>query len=169
MPTKYVENLTNHTMYVGGKAIPAGEGRDIDVAYLPPEHQDEVLPVAVSAPSLDDLLTVLLAKGVKDVLPELDGLTQDALDRLIELENESATPRKTVLEAVKALQIKRAADQMDAQQAEKQKQFEADVEHVYNAQLALLTAEQRDALGEADHAELLTKARAEVSENGKQG
>ena len=40
MPTKYIENTTANNLFVGGKMIPPGEGRDIDTSLLPPEHRD---------------------------------------------------------------------------------------------------------------------------------
>ena len=48
MPTKYIENTTRESIFVGGKLIAPGDGRDIDISLLPPEHHDA--PVAELPP-----------------------------------------------------------------------------------------------------------------------
>ncbi len=168
MATKFIENTKIHTIFIGGKMIPAGEWRDIDVRFLPPEQQDKVTPVALPQFGLDEPLVELLTKPVKDVLPALNELTLEALDRVVALEDAADTPRKTVLTAAKALQMTRVSEQMETEEAEKHAQFEAHVEAVYNAKLALLTPEQLQALDETGHAALLTEARAEVNANDAQ-
>ena len=66
MPTKHIENTTNAPIYVGGKMIQPGTGRDIDVALLPPEYQEQTAAAALAEPTLADLIEALRAKPVKD-------------------------------------------------------------------------------------------------------
>jgi hypothetical protein len=107
MGTKYIENLGSETIFVGGKMIPPGEGREIDELLLPPEHRDAPAPQVDTPPSLDELLGKELDKSVKDLEATLGGLTQEALDRMGELEAEGKQ-RKTLLEAIAAEKVKRA-------------------------------------------------------------
>ena len=137
--TQFYVNETAHTQFVGGRMIPPGEGRDVPLMYLPATHRSEPeAPVLHTEPSLDELLADLLRLGVKNIVVQLPGLTNEALDRLEALEREAtapAVPRKTLLEAVGAERLKRAAatfqDELDAQHA---------------AQLATLSPEERAAV-----------------------
>lgn len=119
MGTKHIENNTPNTIYVGGRMIAPGEGRDIDERDLPPEHRDAPVVVEVAGPSLDDELAMLLKGPVKDVVATLGTLTHEALDRLAEIEGTYAHPRKTLLEAIGDEKIRRAdealqSDNLDA-------------------------------------------------------
>ena len=58
MPTKHIENTTGAPIYVGGKMIQPGTGRDIDVALLPPEFQDQTATAALAEPTLARTLGV---------------------------------------------------------------------------------------------------------------
>jgi hypothetical protein len=137
--TQFYVNETAHTQFVGGRMIPPGEGRDVPLMYLPATHRPEPeAPVLHTEPSLDELLADLLRLGVKNIVVQLPGLTNEAIDRLEALEREAtapAVPRKTLLEAVGAERLKRAAatfqDELDAQHA---------------AQLATLSPEEREAV-----------------------
>ena len=64
MPTKHIENTTDAPIYVGGKMIQPGTGRDIDVALLPPEFQEQTAAAAPAEPTLADLIEALRAKSV---------------------------------------------------------------------------------------------------------
>lgn len=137
--TQFYVNETAHTQFVGGRMIPPGEGRDVPLMYLPATHRPEpVVVLAPEAPSLDALLADMMAHSVKHVVALLPELTNEAIDRLEALEREAiapAVPRKTLLEAVGAERLKRAAatfqDELDAQHA---------------AQLATLSPEERAAV-----------------------
>jgi hypothetical protein len=138
MPTKHIENTTASPIFVGGKLIPPGTGRDIDVAFLPPEHRDGAPATSADEPpSLHALVEALHAKSVKDITAELPSLTQEALDMLREAEQGSAKPRSSLLSAIEAERIRRAAEQMNAKDDE-----------AYANQLAGLTPEQLAAIGE---------------------
>lgn len=119
MGTKHIENNTPNTIYVGGKMIDPGCGRDIDERDLPPEHRDAPVVLVVAGLSLDDLLADVLKESVKEITHQLAGLTHEALDRLAELEHEAKHPRKTLLEAIADEKIRRAdealqSDNLDA-------------------------------------------------------
>lgn len=154
MGTKWIENPGKNTMFVGGKMIPAGEGRLIDEASLPPERRDAVARVsdAPEAPGLDDLVRALLKKSVRDVTAELPGLTQEALDRAQALESEDKTPRSTLLAAMSAEQLKRADERL----------FQERVDLAYQEQLAALTAEELESIGEEGLAKLREQAELDV-------
>jgi hypothetical protein len=146
MPTKYIENTGASPIFVGGKLIPPNDGRDIDVALLPPEHRDAPAPAgAQDAPSLADLVAQLQAKTVKVIAAELPQLTHEALDLLAEAESATGKPRAGVLAAIEAERLRRANERL---QAENNAQDDA----AYAEQLANLTAEQRAALGEPPQA-----------------
>lgn len=138
MPTKHIENTTASPLFIGGKLIPPGEGRDIDVRLLPPEHREGHAPAVPSAaPNLVELVQALHAKPVKEIVAELPGLTQEAFDLLCQAEKEHAKPRASLLTALEAERIRRANAQLEA---------EADA--AYQRQLANLTPEQLAAIGE---------------------
>lgn len=109
MGTKHITNDGPHTIYVGGKMIASGEGRDIDERDLPPELRDAPAPVVEEAgPSLDDELGELLKQPVRIIVGGLSRKTHEALDRLAELERGHEHPRKTLLEAIADEVIRRA-------------------------------------------------------------
>ena len=111
MPKKYIENDTDHVMYVGGKMIPPGEGREIDEAQLPAEHSDVPVP-ATEEPESDGLteadLLELLEGNVDQVTAALADLDAEALIRLAALEAERSHPRVTIERAIEAERLKRA-------------------------------------------------------------
>lgn len=112
MGTQHVTNDGPNTIYVGGKMIAPGEGRDIDERDLPPELR--AAPVAADAvvPSLDEELEGLRAKPVKEIVLALPTLTHEALERLAALENEAKHPRSTLLTAIADEHIRRADDKL---------------------------------------------------------
>ena len=90
---KYVENTTDQTIYVSGKAIPPGEGREVDVPETRiVETEDE--------PDHDADLRDLLKGNVAVVKESLKDLSLDTLNRLTELEAEALKPRTGVLTAL---------------------------------------------------------------------
>lgn len=138
MGTRHIENRTANAIFVGGKLIPPGSGRDIDEALLPPERlgapeQDGQPP----EPTLAEQVAELHARSVKNITAELPGLKQEALDMLREAENASSKPRSSLLEALDAEHLRRADEQLQS----------AD-DAAYQKQLDALTPEQRAALGE---------------------
>ena len=156
--TQFYVNETAHTQFVGGRMIPPGEGRDVPLMYLPATHRPEpVVVLAPEAPSLDALLADLLTLSVKNIVLQLPELTHEALDRLAELEAEAAVPRKTLLAAVSAEQLRRAelsldgaaavAQLTDAERlAQSQAAFQAELDAQTAAQLDALSPEERAAI-----------------------
>ena len=137
MPTKHIENHTNAPMYVGGKMIPPGSGRDINVALLPPEHQVHAAVVDQSGPSVAELIESLRAQPVKDILADLEGLTQEALGLLHEAEKAQPKPRTSLIAGLEAEAMRRA----DAR-------IKAEEDALYLNQLLDLTPDQLAAIGE---------------------
>lgn len=137
MPTKHIENTTGAPIYVGGKMIQPGTGRDIDVALLPPEYQEQTATAALAEPTLADLIEELRAKSVKDILAEVPGLTQEALGLLLEAERAQAKPRTSLIAGIDAEMLGRA----DAK-------LKADEEALYLNQLLDLTPDQLAAINE---------------------
>lgn len=112
MPKKTISNTSDRTVFVGGVMIPPNESRDVETAYLPPEHQDDAPPAAEpdsGQPDPDANLRELLRGTVKDLTAQLDDFSDETLKRLAELEAETDTPRSTLLGAITDLQLKRAA------------------------------------------------------------
>lgn len=137
MPTKHIENTTGAPIYVGGKMIQPGTGRDIDVALLPPEYQEQTATAAPAEPTLADLIEELRAKSVKDILAEVPGLTQEALGLLHEAERAQAKPRSSLVAGIDAEILGRA----DAK-------LKADEDALYLNQLLDLTPDQLAAINE---------------------
>lgn len=112
MPKKYIENDTDHTIYVGGKMIPPGEGREIDEALLPAEHRDAPVAVAEEPDQGDGMteadLLELLEGNVDQVTAALGDMDAEALIRLAALEAERSHPRVTIERAIEAERLKRA-------------------------------------------------------------
>lgn len=168
MGLKYIENTGRNVMFVGGKLIPPGEGREVDELLLPPELQDSPVVVAATAdPSVAQRVAELLKGNVKTVVAELVALTGEALDLVETIEGGADAPRKGVLAAVKAERLRRASEKLDGGQADggqdqAQAAFDAAVQAAYQKQLDALTPEQLAALGEAEHAKLREQAELDV-------
>lgn len=169
MGLKYIENTGRNVMFVGGKLIPPGEGREVDELLLPPELLDSPVAVAAAAdPSVAQLVAELLKGNVAAVKAELASLTGEALGLVEIIESGSETPRKGVLEALKAERLRRASEALDGAQAdggqdEAQAAFDAAVQAAYQKQLDALTPEQLAALGEEGHAVLRAQAQLDVA------
>ncbi len=159
MGTKYIENQGRDTIYVGGKMIPPGEGRDIDTSLLPPELQDPPPTLsAVTEVSLVDLLTELRGKSVKLITAELPQLTHEALELLADLEGKAETPRTSLQGAIKAEQLRRAQQLQDEADGAAHAAFEAKVDTAYDLALQALTPEQLEAIGEDGLAQMRAAA-----------
>ena len=137
MPTKHIENNTNAPLYVGGKMIPPGSGRDIDVALLPPEHHVHAAAMGQAGPSVGELIESLRAQPVKDILLDLPGLTQEALGLLHEAEMAQTKPRTSLIAGLDAEAMRRADAKINAEE-----------DALYLNQLLDLTPEQLAAIGE---------------------
>lgn len=161
MGLKYVENTGRNVMFVGGKMIPPGEGREVDERLLPPELRDPAPATAAPVePSMAELLQKLLKGNAKSVVAALPDLSADALAMVEQIEGSDGSSRKTVVEAVRAEQLKRAQAALDVQA--EQAAFAAQVEAAYQAQLALLSPQELAAIGEEGHARLRDQATLDV-------
>lgn len=108
MDKKYFENTTSVAMFVGGKLLQPGEGREFNADDLPPEHQ-EAEPVAeLVAPTLNDQSLEILTGNVASVIARLPALPEEALDMLAALEGGAAKPRTSLLAAIADEKIARA-------------------------------------------------------------
>lgn len=107
---RYVQNDTDRDMIVGGMLIPAGQGREIDTALLPPEPAAEEAPAPPAPPDPDANLRDLLKGTIREIEPLLDDETtsDETLAGLARLEAASETPRQTLLQKIAAEQLKRA-------------------------------------------------------------
>lgn len=113
MPKRYVFNDTNAPKFLGGVLIPPGDGREVDVMFLPPQDgEGEPLPLAEgegeARPNLDANLLEILAGNVKSIVGALDSFSDETLDGLDRLESASETPRKSLLSAFTEEKLKRA-------------------------------------------------------------
>lgn len=99
---KYIENDTAHMLYVGGRAIAPGEGREVEVPDEP------AAAAAPAEPTLADQVALLLKDSVSKITASLDALNGDTLDMMAELEGAAEKPRSTLLAAIGQEQIKRA-------------------------------------------------------------
>ena len=171
MGLKYIENTGTNVMYVGGKLIPPGEGREVDELLVPPELRDPApLPAAAEvSPNVAELVAELLRGNVKSIKAQIEGLSGEALDLVTTIEGGAEAPRKTVLEAVEAERIRRASQKLDGEgggadggQDADQAAFDAAVQAAYQKQLDALTQEQLQALGEDGHAQLRAQAEMDV-------
>lgn len=101
MAKRYLHNHGAGILFVAGLMIQPGEGREVDEAFLPPEHlapPDEA--AAAPAGSTDDALiaamTAEIAKPLAQIVPDLKHRTAEELGVMRTLEDASATPRKTL-------------------------------------------------------------------------
>lgn len=116
MGTRHVFNDTAAAIFVGGKMIPPGDGRDVDDAGLPPlEEGGDQKPNDPEKPDPDANLREILAGNVKGVIATLEGSSDETLDGLARLENEREQPRKGVLSAIAELQLQRAQAKSEPQ------------------------------------------------------
>jgi hypothetical protein len=110
---KYFENKGKSPMYVGNTMIPPGEGKMVEV----PTPRATVAPAAPQGPSLVELIAKLLGKALAQILPDLPGMTNEALD-LAESQERAGKNRKTLLEAIQAERIERANAKLQKEQDE---------------------------------------------------
>ena len=117
MPKHFLFNDTNAPKLMGGKLVPPGEGREVEDAHLPtgelPSAEgvpEEDTPPDMSAERLKNLVD-LLANPLATVIPALAEHSDETLADLAQIEAEHGTPRVTLLNAIAALQLKRAQEQ----------------------------------------------------------
>lgn len=93
MAKRYVTNDTPNMMYVEGRMIAPGEGREVDA----PDEAPALVEEPMEDPEL--ALAELLDGNVAGVVAALDGLSRETLNRLQELEA-AGKNRKGVLEGL---------------------------------------------------------------------
>lgn len=115
MVKKYIENTGPNAMFVGGCMIAPGEGREVET-----HEPEEAAPAQEQGPSLDAQLAEELTKPVKELIAGLAELTQEALERMEQLEGEAEKPRKSLLEAIATEKVSRANETMRLQELDAQ-------------------------------------------------
>lgn len=100
-----IHNPGSSPMYVAGVLIPPGETMHFDTEQLPPEHQPKAPePVPEEVPDLVAEIHGMSAPNILKVLPDL---SFEDLARLRGME-EAGKNRKTVIEGIAVIELKRA-------------------------------------------------------------
>jgi hypothetical protein len=122
----YVENRTDATIFVGGKMIQPGEGREIPIHLVPPSMlppelraQPAQAPAPTDAQAALQLLRDLQGHPVKQIVERLPDLSPEQLEQLHLLEGSSEKPRSTLLEHIRAEQLHRAQQKLQDEEAER--------------------------------------------------
>lgn len=100
-------NETQKFLHIGAVTIPPGETRDVDASLLPGFKPVVGLPSQPEIPP--DLLAELLKASIKNIVPELPGMSDDDLARAATLEA-AGQHRKSLLEAFAAENLRRLTD-----------------------------------------------------------
>lgn len=108
MNKKYFENTSDIAIFVGGKLLQPGEGREFNADDLPPEHQLAPALPAAEAPTLAEQVALLLQESVKTIAASLGNLNDDTLDMMTALEGALEKPRTSLLTAIADERIARA-------------------------------------------------------------
>jgi hypothetical protein len=120
----FLFNDTNAPKLMGGKLVPPGEGREVDEVHMPPGEGADALGELLAGGQEDDAeaaareaaaqrlknLQDLLANPLTQILPGLAEHSDETLAELAAIEGEHDTPRKTLLDAIAGLQLKRAQE-----------------------------------------------------------
>lgn len=116
MTKRYIENDTGAAMFVGGSMILPGTGREVDVPdHLVPadgaaKPEEEGGDEGGKPPAWPEALVAVQALSVAKLKAALADLSGEDLATLAKIEEASETPRSSALEAIAALQLKRAQD-----------------------------------------------------------
>lgn len=111
---RYVENDTAAPIFVGGSMILPGTGREVDVPdHLLPAADQPLLPdegddEGDGEPQWPEALVAVQALPVAKLKAALPDLSPEDLATLAKIEEASEPPRTSALEAIAALQLKRA-------------------------------------------------------------
>lgn len=108
MPKRYVHNDTAAVMFVAGRMLQPGEGREIDGEELPPEGADTPGAIELQIPSAEEVAQALQAGTVVTITAALPGLDAETLDALEMLEAAQDNPRVTLQQAIAAERLDRA-------------------------------------------------------------
>ncbi len=153
----YIENKGPVAKFIGGKLLQPGEGREFDQVDVPAEHRPAAAPAEEEAPDTLQPLKELLEKSIKAITPDLPALSAEQLQQLRALE-EADQNRKGVLEAIAAEVLRRANEQIEAEEAER---LQAALQ---SAREELAALQVLDALGPLATAQQRTEAESAVAE-----
>ncbi len=111
MNQKYpVHNPTQMPIYVGSTMIPPQETRHFDLEEIPLHLRPAVEVAEPEATTQADLVADLQKESMSKVLEGTALLNDADLQRLIDLEEASEKPRKTLLKELGLIQLKRAEE-----------------------------------------------------------
>lgn len=109
MGKTFLFNDTNAPKIMGGKLVPAGEGREVDTVELLPGEGPAAVPDApAAAAAAGSNLVDVLKQPLRLIKPELPSFSDETLEQLLQLEQLSDTPRQGLLSDIGALQLSRA-------------------------------------------------------------
>lgn len=154
----YIENTGPVAKFIGGKLLQPGEGREFDQVDVPAEHRPAAAPATEEAPDALQPLKELLEKSIKAITPDLPALAAEQLQQLRALE-EADQNRKGVLEAIAAEVLRRANEQIEAEEAERLQAALQTAREELSAALQVL-----DALGPLATEQQRTEAESAVAE-----
>ncbi len=109
MDNVVIENTGSGVMHVAGQMIPPGEMRIFAASQVPPHMRPQEVPAEPLAPSEAEVLAQMLGHSVPQVTELLPSLAADDLNRL-EVAELAGKARKSLLEAVGAERLRRAAE-----------------------------------------------------------
>ena len=157
MRTPYT-NTEDHAVYVGGQLIPAGETRQVELhtALDAPADDEPVDPLAA--------LKKVMAGKVVEIVPALQGLSDEDLDAAPALELAEAKPRSTLVQAIELARLER----IDQRKQEAEAAEKAAVEVAEAAEKAAVEAAEKADAGE-DGQEGAADAAAEGATDTAQG
>lgn len=116
MIKKYFENKSEIAIFLGGKLLQPGEGREFNADELPSEHQQgpgiDAAVEKTPAERITARLSEELSGNVARAVAFLPGLSKAELEELLELELAGAK-RKGVLNAVESALLAQASAKLD--------------------------------------------------------
>lgn len=103
-----IENTGKSTMYVNGAAIQPGETRVFNESDLPPYLRPKGDAIVTEEEAPPDLIAELLKSNVPTITEALPNLTDEQLAHAAAIEQDAKAPRKSLLEAMGAENLRRA-------------------------------------------------------------
>lgn len=79
-------NASGHTQFIGGVMVPPGETREVDSRLIPVEASETKTEAPAAADKLTDIVSVLLAGSLDNLLAHLPALALEDLEKLGEAE-----------------------------------------------------------------------------------
>lgn len=104
-----VQNSGETTIYVGAKAVPAGETRMFHEHEVPQHLRPSAAKVKVKdKPNPNAELLTILDHAIKKIVPQLPSLTDEALD-ILEAAEQAGKTRDSLMKAFTEERLRRAA------------------------------------------------------------